>query len=258
MARTSPLVGLILPLAVVAAWELLVGMGAIALDFLPAPHEVLGALVEEVGSGALAAASAHTIGVTVLATALALVLGGALGLAMGLITGVRTYVSASVDVLRTIPAVALMPVAVLALGTGVRTDLVLAGYAAAWPVVLTTASGVAAVPAQLHDIARMLRYTRSTTLRKIIIPAVVPAWLVGSRLAAIVALHVTIIAEMIVTPSGLGGGLIQSLNGLNPARMWAYALACGVVGYGQGALLRRTVRLALPGSPANRDTAGVP
>ena len=90
-----------------------------------------------------------------------------------------------------------------------------------------------------------------TTVRKIVIPAAVPAWLVGARLAAVIGLLVAIVAEMIMYPRGLGGGLIESLNALAPARMWAYALVCGLVGFLLNAGLRRMVRLALPGSPAN-------
>jgi ABC-type nitrate/sulfonate/bicarbonate transport system permease component len=74
---------------------------------------------------------------------------------------------------------------------------------------------------------------------------------VGARLAAVIGLLVAIVAEMIMYPRGLGGGLIESLNALAPARMWAYALVCGLVGFLLNAGLRRMVRLALPGSPAN-------
>jgi hypothetical protein len=96
-----------------------------------------------------------------------------------------------------------------------------------------------------------------TTVRKIVIPAAAPAWLVGARLAAVIGLLVAIVAEMIMYPRGLGGGLIESLNALAPARMWAYALVCGLVGFLRNAGLRRMVRLALPGSPANSATAAV-
>ena len=90
-----------------------------------------------------------------------------------------------------------------------------------------------------------------TTLRKIVVPAVVPAWLVGARMSVIIAVLVAIVAEMIMYPRGLGGGLIESLHALAPARMWAYALVCGIVGAMLNAVLRHGVRLALPGNPAH-------
>jgi NitT/TauT family transport system permease protein len=61
------------------------------------------------------------------------------------------------------------------------------------------------------------------------------------------ALVVAIIAEILVNPAGLGWGLIQAQNALQPARMWAYAVVIGIIGYVLNALLVQAVRLALPG-----------
>ena len=249
--------GLLVPLVAIAGWQMLVSTKLLDYEYLPAPSEVVTALVVLVKSGELVADLAHTLGVALLAAAITLTLGGALGLAIGLLPTLRRYVIASIDFLRTIPAVALVPVAVLTLGPAVTTELILAVYAALWPIVLNTAGGVAAVHPRQYDVARMFHFSPATTVRKIVIPAAVPAWLVGARLAAVIGLLVAIVAEMIMYPRGLGGGLIESLNALAPARMWAYALVCGVVGFLLNAGLRRAVRLALPGSTASpgRDVA---
>ena len=70
-------------------------------------------------------------------------------------------------------------------------------------------------------------------------------------MSVIIAVLVAIVAEMIMYPRGLGGGLIESLHALAPARMWAYALVCGIIGAMLNAGLRYAVRLALPGNPAH-------
>ena len=243
--------GLLVPLAAIAAWQLLISTGLLPYEYLPSPLDVLAALVVLVQTGELAADLGHTLGVALLAAGITLTLGGVLGLAIGLSPTVRRYMMSSIDFLRTIPAVALVPVAVLTFGPAVTTELILAAYAALWPIVLNTAGGVAAVHPRQYDVARILHFPPVTTVRKIVIPAAVPAWLVGARLAAVIGLLVAIVAEMIMYPRGLGGGLIESLNALAPARMWAYALVCGLVGFLLNAGLRRMVRLALPGSPAN-------
>jgi ABC-type nitrate/sulfonate/bicarbonate transport system permease component len=137
----------------------------------------------------------------------------------------------------------------------VTTEFFLATYAALWPVVLCTAAGAGATHPRQYDVARMLRFSRTTTVRKIVIPAAVPAWLTGARLAAVIALLVSIVVEMIMYHRGLGGGLVASLNALAPARMWAYALICGVIGFALNALLGRAVSFVLPGSPANADVS---
>ena len=243
--------GLLVPLIAIAGWQLLASTKLLDYEYLPAPSEVVAALVALVKSGELAGDLVHTLGVALLAAAITLTLGGALGLAIGLLPTLRRYVMASIDFLRTIPAVALVPVAVLTLGPAVTTELILAVYAALWPIVLSTVGGVTAVHPRQFDVARMFHFSPTTTVRKIVIPAAVPAWLVGARLAAIIGLLVAIVAEMIMYPRGLGGGLIESLNTLAPARMWAYALVCGVVGFLLNTGLRRAVRLALPGSTAS-------
>jgi sulfonate transport system permease protein len=245
--------GLLVPLAAIATWQVLESAGLLTYEYLPSPTEVLAAVVELTRTGELAGDLAYTLGVALVATAITLPLGGALGLAIGLVPGVRRYLLASIDFLRTIPAVALVPVAVLTFGPAPRTELMLAVYAGMWPIVLNTAGGVAGIHPRQYDVARTLQLSPAARLRKIVVPAVIPAWLVGARLSAVVALVVAIVTEMMVSPRGLGGGLVQSLNALAPARMWAYALVCGVVGMVLNAGLRRAVGLAVPTARPHSD-----
>jgi sulfonate transport system permease protein len=246
----SRLTGFVVPLAAVAGWQATKSMGLLDYEYLPSPRDVLTAVLDLVRSGELVDDVAHTLGVAVVAAAISMAVGAALGLAIGLIPAVRRYSMASVDFLRTIPAVALVPIAVLSFGPVRTAEVALAMYASLWPIVLHTAGGVAAVHPRQYDVARMLRLGPLTTMRKIVIPAAVPAWLVGARMAVIIALLVTIVAEMIMSSRGLGGALTESMRALAPARMWAYAVVCGILGLMLNAGLRRAVHLALPGTPA--------
>ncbi len=246
----SRLAGFVVPLAAVAGWQALKSMGWYDYEYLPSPRELLTALVDLARSGELVNDVAHTLGVALVAAAISMVVGAALGLAVGLIPTVRRYTMASIDFLRTIPAVALVPIAVLSFGPVRTAEVALATYAALWPIVLHTAGGVAAVHPRQYDVARMLRLGRVATMRKVAIPAAVPAWLVGARMAVIIALLVAIVAEMMMSSRGLGGGLAESMYALAPARIWAYAVVCGILGLMLNAGLRRAVRLALPGAPA--------
>jgi len=239
--------GWIVPVAVIGAWQAAVGSGLLRLESVPAPDGVARALLDVVRSGDLFDALRHTAVITVLATLIAVVVGGALGLAIGLLPRLRHGVMASVDVLRTVPAVALMPIALLALGPVPSTELALAVWAAQWPMLITVAAAVRAVPDRLYDVGRMARLSRPAMLRTIIVPAVVPAGLVGARLATIIALHVAITAEMVMAPDGLGGAMVLALQSLNVERVFAYAIVCGVVGGLVNAALRRLVAAGLPG-----------
>jgi sulfonate transport system permease protein len=243
--------GLLLPLLAICLWQLSGWIGLLHYEYLPAPLEVLKATADLARTGELINDVAHTLSVTLAAAGMTLTVGAAVGLAVGVSPTARRYVVPSIDFLRTIPAVTLVPVAVVTFGPSTTTELILAVYAALWPVVLCTAAGTSAVHPRQYDISRMLHLSRSTTIRKIVIPASAPAWLVGARLSAVTALLVSIVAEMIMSPRGLGGGLVESLNALAPARLWAYALLCGAIGFALNALLGCAVGLVLPGSPAS-------
>ena len=245
--------GLLLPIVVIVFWQLSESTGLLRYEYLPAPVDVMGSVAELARTGELVDDVSHTLVVTLIATTIALICGAVLGLAVGILPTLRSYVVSSIDFLRAIPAVTLIPVAVMSLGPFASTEFVLAVYAALWPVVLCTAAGAAATHPRQYDVARMLHFSRAATVRKIVIPAAVPAWLIGARLAAVIALLVSIVTEMIMYQRGLGGGLVASLNALAPARVWAYALVCGVIGYVLNALLGRAVALGLPGSPVNAE-----
>ncbi len=251
----TPLVGLLLPVVAIVIWQLSASTKLLRYEYLPAPADVTASLAELARTGELLDDVSHTLAITLVATVTAMTLGAVLGVVLGLLPTMRSYGVASIDFLRAIPAVTLIPVTVISLGPSVAAEFFLAAYAALWPVVLCTAAGAAATHPRQYDVARMLHFSRATTVRKIVMPTAVPSWLIGARLAAVVALLVSIVVEMIMYQRGLGGGLVASLNALAPARMWAYALVCGVIGFALNTLLGRAVSFALPGSPANVDVS---
>jgi sulfonate transport system permease protein len=254
-ARFVPLpdpLGLSVSVVLILAWEALVRTGVVHFGYLPAPSAILGGFGDLLLSGALARDLAHTLGVALLSAAIAILLGVTIGAAMGLLPLFQAFTGSSIDFLRSLPVIALIPVAILVLGPEFRTEVVIAVYAATWPVLVNTAGGVRAVHPQLHEVARTFQLSRAEHLRKIILPASVPAILVGSRLAVISALVVAILAEMLANPQGVGWGLMQALNGLRVERMWAYSVTCGALGFLVNAALVYAVRHALPGGITNR------
>ena len=157
--------GLLVPLAVIVLWQLVAWAGLLHYEYLPAPLEVIASLVELARTGELVRDTVHTLGVTLTAAGITSALGAAVGLAVGLLPTLRDYVVASIDFLRTIPAVTLIPVAILTFGPVATTELMLAMYAALWSVVLCTAGAAAAVhpPSVRHraNAAFLPRHNRS-------------------------------------------------------------------------------------------------
>jgi ABC-type nitrate/sulfonate/bicarbonate transport system permease component len=237
----NPLGWLVVAIAI-GLWELLIATSVINFDYMPPPSEIVGSARELASSGVLADSVWHTTKVTLIASGVALVIGVSLGAAVGLLRTVRTYTQGTIDVFRTIPVVAVMPVALLVWGTGAKSEIIVASFAATWPITINTAAGVGRVHPIKRDVARTFRLSRTETLRKIVFPVAMPAILVGARLSVVTALVVSIVAEMLINPEGIGYGLVFSQQALQSGDMWAYAVVAGIMGYLLNVLLVQIVR----------------
>lgn len=247
--------GWLVVLGAVALWQLLVETGVLEFDYVPAPTGVADGFSQLVDAGELWPTVSHTLGVTLLTTGMALVIGVALGTLVGLLTPIRVMTMSTVDVLRTLPVVALMPVALLVWGPTGRSEIIVATWAAVWPLLVNTAAGVSQVHTRLHDVASTFQLAGLTKFFKIVMPAAMPQILVGARLAVINALVVAIVAEMLINPDGLGWALVQAMQGLQPEQMWAWVVVTGVIGYALNALLIQAVRIGMRGG-ASGQAAG--
>ena len=137
-----------------------------------------------------------------MAWAIAVVVGGLLGLLLGLNATVASWTSATVDVFRSMPVVAFVPIAILVWGPATKAEVIVGAYAAVWPMLINTAGGIRGIAPRLRDVAATLRLSRLATLVKIVIPATAPAMIVGARLALGTALVVCVVAEMTRAAAG--------------------------------------------------------
>jgi len=236
--------------ALVAVWEGLVRSGAVDFEFLPAPSGIADALWTIASSGELLPEVVHTLRAAVVGWALAGLLGIALGLWLGLSDTAWRYSMASIEVLRAIPPISLVPVALLVFGFSLKMELTLIVYVGAWTVLVNTIDGVRGVRAELVDVARMLRMPKLTRIRKVIVPAAMPSIMVGLRLALSLSLVLAIVAEMIGNPRGLGNALVRAQQALQPEQMFAYVVTIGMLGIALNAALRVASAWAFPGLAA--------
>ncbi|HEX4407827.1 MAG TPA: ABC transporter permease subunit [Xanthobacteraceae bacterium] len=233
-------------LALVALWEVAVRGGAVTFDYLPAPSAIAVAFVGIVRSGELLTATLHTLGSVLIGWVLALVIGGALGLLFGLSAFARRWFLATLEVLRPLPAIAFLPVALLLFSFSLTTELVVMVYASIWPMFINTMGGIANVSSRLNDVGLTLKLSPTQTLLKVLIPAAAPSILVGARLCLGLTLVLAIIAEMIGNPHGLGYAVVNALIAIQPEQMFAYVLFIGVLAIALNALLLQAARLLLP------------
>lgn len=226
----------------IVSWQALAGPGPLgSIQSLPTPTEVIGGFEAGLGVGKLLVDTGYTLFVVLVSSMIAITAGLLLGLLLGLSSRFEALTGSSFDVLRTIPLVALMPVALLIWGAEARTEIIVSSVAATWPMLVNTAGGVASVHPRLHEVGRMFKFSRSRTVCRVVLPAALPQVLVGARLAIVTALVAAIVAEMIVSPSGLGWALIEAQHALQPGRMWAVLVTCGVVGVALNIVLTAAV-----------------
>lgn len=245
-ARRVNLLGLATMAALVALWEVAVRSGALDFQFLPAPSRVADAFGSLIASGGLSGPVVHTLRSTLVGWALAAGVGVGLGVWLGLSDAAWRYSMTSIEFMRAIPPISLVPVSLLVFGFSLRMELVVIVYASAWTVLVNTIDGVRNVPAELLDVGRMLRMSTLTTIRKLILPSALPSIVVGLRLALSLSLVLAVVAEMIGNPSGLGNAVVRSQQALQPEQMFAYVVTIGILGVTLNAALRYVSARAFP------------
>jgi NitT/TauT family transport system permease protein len=227
-------------LALPAALIVLAEIGARAAgqsDSIAPPSDIVRAFGEALGDGSLITATRDTL----LTAFGGLAIGAGLGLFAGIILGslsaVDRLMELSLELLRPIPSVAVIPIALVALGFGYRLEIVIVAYACFWPLLILTRAAVAGVEPRLIEVAQALRLTPVQRMTKIIAPAVLPRVFVAFRLAAGISLIVAVTVEIAVNPQGLGYQVMTAGQALRPDLMLAFVLWIGVVGYALNGLL---------------------
>lgn len=240
-------VGIAVIAGVLAVWQLADAVGLIRLDYVRPPSEIAVAIAGEVANGDVWLVLGHTVGAVLISWIAALVVGVALGIVLGLSRVARTWTMSSVQVFRTLPAVALVPVALLIVGFSINAEILVAAYVALWPVVISTAIAIRSAHPRLREVAALFNLSKRETVQKLLLPSAWPELVVAARLALTIALVLVVVTEMVGNPAGLGYALVSAQQALQPAEMWAYLFITGLVGMVLQALLTWGARRALPG-----------
>jgi ABC-type nitrate/sulfonate/bicarbonate transport system permease component len=239
------LTGLATLVGCVLAWEGAIRAGIVTFAYLPAPSAIARGAGELMATGELPEATLHTLTTVFAGWTAAVVTGVPLGLVIGSSPLLRRYTLATIEVLRPLPAIAFVPVALLRFGFSIETELVVVILPCLWPVLIATLGGVRDVHERLIDVGRTLRLSRAAVVARIVLPAATPAILVGMRLSLTLAVVLAVLAEMVGNPAGLGYGVVAQQQALRPDLMFVYVVVIGVIGLTLNALL---VAVVTPGS----------
>ena len=227
------------PVAVLIAWEALSRYGVINPIILPSPTAVLVRWYRYARTGELpadAASSLYRVCVGFLiGTGLAL----PIGLAMGASRAVYGFLNPILQVLRPIPPIAFIPLAILWFGLGNPPAFFLISLGAFFPVLMNTVAGVRSVDAIYIRAAQNLGASRGALFRRVVIPAATPHIMTGIRVGFGVAFIVVIVAEMIAVNNGLGYRILEAREYFWSDKIIAGMITIGLLGLGIDTLLAR-------------------
>jgi ABC-type nitrate/sulfonate/bicarbonate transport system permease component len=237
---------------VVAVVEALPRLGIVDSRFLPPFSEMARELAAQLTLADFWVALAQTVRGWALGLAIAMIAGVLVGVLLGSVPFLRAVTASTIEFLRPIPSVALIPLVVLIYGSRPQSALVLVVYAAFWQVLVQVLYGVADVDPVVRDTARSYRFARWTVIRTVVWPTAMPYVVTGFRLAASVALILEITAELIVGVPGLGRsiGVAQSSGAV--AQTYALVIVVGLLGVAVNAVARAVERRALRGHTSVR------
>jgi sulfonate transport system permease protein len=194
----------LLPVAVVAAWQVLSSLGIISTRIMPSPADVLAAFWSTTASGDLP----HDIAVSAARALAGLAVGGTIGFLLGIANGIsrlsEQLTDTTLQMLRTIPHLALIPLVILWFGIGEESKLFLTSLGVLFPIYLNTYHGVRNVDRDLIEMGRVYGMSGFTLFRKIIFPGALPSIFVGLRYALGIMWLTLIVSETIAASSGIG------------------------------------------------------
>ena len=223
--------GAVLPVGVLATAEIAARLTDYHSSSLPRPSEIATAAATALLDGSMLHATAQTL----LSALGGLAIGASLGLIFGTLMGLfvifNRLMEVTVESLRPIPSVALIPIALLIFGLGYAMEITLIAKTSFWPVLLLTIAAVRGVKPRLLEVARLLRMGLIARIFKIVIPAALPGIFVGFRIAVGAALVVAVTVEIAANPLGLGYAMMRAQESLQPDLVFAYLFWVGLVGW---------------------------
>jgi sulfonate transport system permease protein len=228
--RVRPLLGLLLPVAAALLWELAVRVGWASGRLVPPPSVIFATFSELASTGEL---QRHT-----LATCLRVASGFAIGVTAGTLAGAicgysaltRRLLDPTLQALRAIPSIAWVPIFVLWFGIFEASKITLIAVGVFFPVYLGVMGAILSVDRKLVEVGRVFRLSDAAMVRRILLPAVLPAYVISLRSGLGLGWMFVVAAELLGASEGLGYLLIDGQQLGKPAQIVAAIVAFAIIG----------------------------
>jgi sulfonate transport system permease protein len=230
LRRLSPLVGWIVPLALLAAWYGVTAAHWVPQQILPPPAAVIDAFATLARSGDLQSNLLISLGRVAYGFGAGAVAGLAFGAGMGFSDGFARLVRPSFMIVSQIPVLAWLPFLMLLLGIGEALKIVLVAKAVFVPITLGTAAGIRGVSPRYLELARILGLSKWKTLYRVVLPAALPQFFSGLRYGLTHAWLALVAVELLASYEGIGYLMVYSRQLFQLDVMVAIMLVIGAVG----------------------------
>jgi ABC-type nitrate/sulfonate/bicarbonate transport system permease component len=240
--------------SVLVLFEALPRVGLLPVRHFPPISLILASLGAELGHTSFWIA----VGNTLRGWALGVVIAAAVAIPLGIVLGSSRLLyragRVSIEFLRPIPSVALIPLAILIYGTGLESKVFLAAFASFWQLLLQTLYGVQDVDPVATDTARSFGFSRGQLLLRVTLPSATPYIATGLRIASTVSLILAVTAELVIGSQGLGREINVARQGGNVELMYALIITTGLLGWVLNGLFVRAERRVLHWHPSHRPS----
>ncbi|GEC03122.1 nitrate ABC transporter permease [Streptomyces spinoverrucosus] len=216
--------------AFLALGEAVPRLGLVDDAYFPPTSRIADALGAELAQAAFWTALGDTLTGWALGLAIAVSAGILAGVVISIVPYLREATASTIEFLRPIPSVALIPLAVLLYGTELRSVLLLVVYAAFWQVLIQVLYGVQDVDPVADETARSYGLGTWARVRHVLWPSALPYVMTGVRLAAAVALILAVTAELVIGAPGLGARIAIAQTSQAVPEMYALIVVTGLLG----------------------------
>ncbi|WP_327698835.1 ABC transporter permease [Streptomyces sp. NBC_00459] len=205
-------------------------LGLVKEAYFPPVARIAGALGDELSDDTFWTALGDTLTGWALGLAVAVGAGIVVGVVVSVVPYLREATASTIEFLRPIPSVALIPLAVLLYGSELRSVLLLVVYAAFWQVLVQVLHGIQDLDPVADETARSYGLGTWARIRHVLWPTALPYVMTGVRLAAAVALILTVTAELVIGAPGLGARIAVAQNSQAVPEMYALIVVTGLLG----------------------------
>lgn len=192
------------PVTVLVIWEWLSRTGVISPQVMPAPSSVAFTAWELIENGRLL----NDLGISLLRATAGFIIGGSIGFVLGILVGfsqlAEALVDRSIQMIRAIPFLALLPLVIVWFGVDEVGKIFLVALGVMFPIYINTVLGIRQVDPKLLELGHVAGLGNWQLIRRIILPGALPSILTGVRYALAVAWLALVIAETIAAPYGIG------------------------------------------------------